>query len=52
MALTLLQVALPMTQTKDMEAGSDTKCYEPDQYTKSPRTDGMCQIKPYNYLEP
>ena len=50
MALTLLQVALSVTQIRNVEVGSDTKCYGPNQYAKSPKTDGTSQIKSYNYL--
>ena len=49
---TLLHVALSVTQIRDMEISSDTKCYVTNQFAKSPRTDGMTQIKSYKHLGP
>ena len=37
---------------RDVEVGSDTKCYGLNQYAKSPKTDGTHQIKSYNNLGP
>lgn len=45
-------IALSVTWTQDVEAGSDIKCHGLYQYATKRQIDATLQIKFYNYLEP